>query len=131
MKQLPERGNEMKTAENKSRNRRKAVLAAPANDSWNAVKVKLGNGFTYLVTRISIENDLAATIMDSEGVTNGVAMERARSQNVYSWYNEQYGIDDVLAQGVVLARPTYEEAMQLAFNANATQTIESSEAVNL
>ena len=124
----------MKNAET-IRGKAKAKAIQPVarrEEPWNVLVVVLGTGHTYIVTRKAIEKDYASFLIVQDcHVTPGVAMERARSEDLRFWFDEQYDVDDVRAQGHVVTEPSYEDMQKMLMGAEATLTIDSVKAVLL
>lgn len=81
----------------------------PAPKPWNAVKVTAPDGHTWIVGRCKVEDDYAAFLMEADGLTLGYATEKVRSGEIDFWFSEQYVLSEVMRDGTLIARPTYEQ----------------------
>lgn len=81
----------------------------PTPKPWNAVKVTAPDGHTWIVGRCKVEDDYAAFLVHADGLTLGHATEKVRSSDIGFWLNEQYILSEVMRDGTLIARPTYEQ----------------------
>ena len=116
----------MKKAGNTTRGKLKTATPVERAKPWNALVVKLGTGYTYLLPRRAIEKDYADFLIEQERfTTRGIAQERARAEDMRVWFNDQYDVDDVRAQGHVITEPTYEEMQQMLLDASSIMCIDT------
>lgn len=67
------------------------------------------DGHTWLVGRAEVENDYAKFLVVADGLTVGHATEKVRSNECDFWFNEQYVLSEVVRDGTLIARPSYEQ----------------------
>ena len=87
---------------------KKATKAKVPTTPWNAIKVTVPDGHTWIVGRCKVEDDYAAFLMEADGLTLGHATESVRSSEIDFWFHDQYILSEVVRDGTIINRPSYE-----------------------
>ena len=87
---------------------KKATKAKVPTTSWNAIKITAPDGHTWVVGRCKVEDDYAAFLMESDGLSLGHATESVRSSEIDFWFHDQYILSEVMRDGTIINRPSYE-----------------------
>lgn len=93
---------------------------ANAPTPWNAVRVIVPDGHTYLVGRPAVEDDYVQILLQ-DGLSLGHATEKVRDMDhdtMCTWFNEQFNLEDVKAMGTRLTRPTYDQLIAQDYPVN-------------
>ena len=87
---------------------KKATKVKVPTAPWNAIKVIAPDGHTWIVGRCKVEDDYAAFLMESDGLSLGHATESVRSSEIDFWFNDQYIFSEVVRDGTIISRPSYD-----------------------
>lgn len=91
---------------------------------WNLVTMEMTDGSVYAIGRHQFEQDYAQFLMETDGISMGHAVERARDtpEDIETWACEQFNESDFRRIGAPVRLPSYEQMLGKAKTPNHPKT---------